>query len=78
MSVDILENRMVIDSEWEPLERRNSEQEEEKTDDCYLKYKGMTFDTEEEAFAYAVSECVYGDTRDEFKDALLEWFFSDG
>lgn len=76
----MFENRIVIDSEWEPLERQNSEPEEERTEDCYLRYKGKVFETESDAFKYALSECLCGSEEDkrDFKDMLLEWFFSNG
>lgn len=76
----MIENRMVIDSEWESLERQNSEPDEEKTEDCYLKYNGMTFDTEDDAFGYALMKCLAGSEQDrkDFKEMLLMWFFSNG
>lgn len=74
-----IENRMVVDSEWEALERYAEV-------DKALKQKGYhemgtnVFVPEDEAFAYALDRCLHGTELEqiEFRVLLVEWFYSGG
>ncbi len=69
-----IENRMVVDSEWP----------EYKTVEEVLSEKGYhnlltnDFVPEKDAFEHALWECMFGnlETQKEFKEMLVEWFFS--
>lgn len=71
-----IENRMVVDSEWE----FNAPQEVKEK----LNGKGFheigtgVFVPESEAYEYALEQCLHGSEEDikEFKEMLVEWYFS--
>ena len=73
-----IENRMVVDSEWE----FNALQEIREK----LRSKGFhevgtgNFVPESEAYEYALERCLNGTEEDikEFKEMLVDWFYSDG
>lgn len=72
-----IENRMVVDSEWETLERY-LEVEEVLEQKGYHEMGTNNFVPEEEAFEYALDRCLNGTEleRIEFKNLLVEWFYS--
>ena len=73
-----IENRMVVDSEWES----NAPQEIREK----LRSKGFhevgtgVFVPEAEAYEYALDRCLNGTEEEikEFKEMLVEWFYSGG
>lgn len=73
-----IENRMLIDSEWE----FNVQQEvKEKLNGKGFHEVGTgTFVPESEAYEYALERCLNGTEKDikEFKEMLVEWFYSGG
>lgn len=73
-----IENRMVVDSEWET----KSTQEIEKvlSSPGYHEMGTDTFVPESEAYEYALERCLHGTEEDikEFKSMLVEWFYSGG
>lgn len=72
----MLENRMVVDSEWDSIGCTQEEQEK-ITNPGYTDISG-TFVCEEDAFDYALERCLHGteDDQKEFRDMLIEWFYS--
>lgn len=70
-----VENRMVVDSEW-----TWKEQTVEKviSDKGYHEMGTNVFVPEEEAFEYAFDRCMNGSEEEqkEFKEMLVEWFYS--
>lgn len=77
-----IENRMVVDSEWE---NHYSENVKEKLDGSgYTEIGTGIFIAEEDAFNYAIEQCVKCVSRgfrdidwtDEFKEMIVEWFYS--
>lgn len=73
-----IENRMVVDSEWEfnaPKEVR-----QKLSEPGYHEYGTGVFVPESEAYNYALERCLNGTEEDvkEFKEMLVEWFYSGG
>lgn len=74
---EMIENRMVVDSQWEELERYSEV-------DIVLKQKGYhemgtnVFVPEDEAYSYALERCLNGTELEqlEFRNLLVEWFYS--
>ena len=76
-----IENRMLIDSEWEALEKDIPKEVREKLNrNGYHEIGTGNFVPEEEAYEYALELCLHGTERDtkEFKEMLVEWFYSGG
>lgn len=76
-----IENRMLIDSEWENLEKDIPQEVREKLNrNGYHEIGTGNFVPEEEAYEYALERCLHGTERDtkEFKEMLVEWFYSGG
>ena len=73
-----VENRMVVDSEWEFLESQKVETS--LTEKGYHNYKTNEFVTDDEAYEYALDNCLNGLETDkkEFREMLVEWYFSGG
>ena len=73
-----IENRMVVDSLWEELEKA-SEVEEVLKQKGYREMGTNAFVPEDEAFDYALDRCMHGSELDqiEFRQMLVEWFYSD-
>ena len=73
-----IENRMVVDSLWEELEKA-SEVEEVLKQKGYHEMGTNVFVSEDEAFDYALDRCLHGSELDqiEFRQMLVEWFYSD-
>lgn len=77
-----IENRMVIDSEWEW--NRLEEAEEKLNGSGYKEIGTDLFVPEEDAFNYALEQCleivpggICGFSwKQEFKEMLVEWFYS--
>lgn len=69
-----IENRMVVDSEW-PVENCIENVLKEKG---WHNFQTNEFVPEKEAYEYALDEALHGDaaTQKEFREMLVEWFFS--
>lgn len=70
----IVENRMVVDSEWEhtyPVEVVLNQP-------GYHEMGTNVFVPESEAYEYALERCLNGTKQDqkEFKEMLVDWFYS--
>lgn len=74
---EMIENRMVVDSQWEELERY-SEVEEVLNRKGYHEIGTNVFVPEKEAYAYALERCLNGTELEqlEFRSLLVEWFYS--
>lgn len=72
-----VENRVVRDSVWENLEKP-CEVKEKLNGPGYLEIGTGNFVPEENAFDYALERCLHGTEYDkrEFKEMLVEWFYS--
>lgn len=77
MILEMLENRMVVDAEWRPV-GISGEEQEETSNPGYTDFLTGTFVSEEAAFDYALEKCLRGteDDRREFREMLVEWFYS--
>ena len=74
-----IENRMVVDSEWEALEREVPQEVIEKLKESgYHEIGACNFVPESEAYEYALERCLNGteEEQKEFKEMLVEWFYS--
>ena len=74
-----IENKMVRDSAWESIEKYTKYEVHEE--DKITGWKSMVtgkFVPDSEAYDYALECCLSGSEEDqqEFRDMLLEWFFS--
>lgn len=69
-----IENRMVVESEW----CDQKEIEEVLKEPGYHSITGNIFVPESESYQYALERCLNGTEEDikEFKDMLVEWFYS--
>mgnify|MGYP007113732641 FL=1 len=72
-----IENHMVMDSLWESY---YPEQAEKLRESGYHKCGTEEFVPENEAYEYALDQCLNGSEEDqkEFKAMLVEWYFSGG
>lgn len=70
-----IENRMVVDSEWPQFPEDVKEILKEKG---YIELGTENFVPEAEAYEYALYRCLHGheEEQKEFKEMLVEWFFS--
>lgn len=70
-----IENRMVVDSEWERPEKTVKEV---LSTPGYHNIKSNEFVPEDEAYDYALEQCLNGAEEDvkEFRTMLVEWFYS--
>lgn len=76
---EMIENRMVVDSEWELLEKNIPEEVREKLKEPGYHQMGTSnFVPESEAYEYAIERCLHGSEEDikEFREMLVEWYFS--
>lgn len=73
-----IENRMVVDSQWEFLEREKIENI--LAEKGYHNYKTNEFVADDEAYEYVLDQCLNGSETDqkEFREMLVEWYFSGG
>ena len=73
-----IENRMVVDSEWEF--NAPEEVQQKLSEPGYHEYGTGVFVPESEAYNYALERCLNGTEEDvkEFKKMLVEWFYSGG
>lgn len=72
----MIENRMVVDSEWRWQEHKPVE--EVLNEKGYHEMGTNVFVPEDEAYEYALDRCLNGSEEDrkEFKQMLVEWFYS--
>lgn len=70
-----IENKMVVDSEWKHMETTAQEIVSEKG---FHKFGTNVFVPEKDAYEYALGCCINGteEEQKEFKEMLVEWFFS--
>lgn len=76
-----IQNRMVVDSEWEwdQTNLEGNEIKEKLKGPGYLEIETETFVPEEDAFEYAMEKISQDeDLKQEFKKMLVEWFYSGG
>ena len=71
----LVENRMVVDSEWRWKEDRKSV-EEVVLEKGYHQMGTNVFVPEDEAYEYALDRCLNGEDHKEFREMLVEWFYS--
>lgn len=74
-----IENRMVVDSEWESLDRNIPDSIQEKLrEPGYHEIGTGNFVPQSEAYNYALERCLNGTEEDqkEFIEMLVEWFYS--
>lgn len=73
-----IENRMVVDSEWERL--TPVEVDKVLSEAGYHEDGTNVFVPDSQAYEYALDRCLYGSEDDikEFKVMLVEWFYSGG
>lgn len=71
-----IENRIVVDSEW--LHTDPKEIQEVLKEKGYFELGTSNFVPESEAYEYALEHCLNGSEEEikEFKEMLVEWFFS--
>lgn len=73
-----IENRMVVDSEWEFVapQKVNVILQDKGYHEC----RTGNFVPETQAYEYALERCLYGTEEEtkEFKEMLIEWFYSGG
>ena len=74
----MVENRMVVDSEWAWLKHGEELTEEVVEEPGYHEMGTNVFIPEKDAFGYALAQCLNGSEEDqkEFKEMLVEWYFS--
>ena len=72
-----VENRMADDSQWWWQDEHNIEEERE-VEKGYLEMTTDEFVCEEDAYDYALEKCLNddGELKEEFKEVLVEWFYS--
>lgn len=69
-----VENRMVVESQWEHSE----EVDKAVSEKGYHEFGTNKFVPEDEAFDYALDRCMNGSESEqkEFKQMLVDWFYS--
>lgn len=69
-----IENSMVVDSEWTVVKCIEDVLQEKG----WHNFQTNEFVSEKEAYEYALDEVLHGDavTQKEFREMLVEWFFS--
>lgn len=72
-----IENRMVVDSQWEALEKSEPMVEPQEG---YHNDRESVFVQDKEAYEYALEQCLHGseDDQKEFKKMLVDWYYSGG
>lgn len=73
---EAIENRMVVDSEWKRF--KNNDMNKVMAEPGYHEMGTHVFVPQTEAFTYALERCLNGAEADrkEFKEMLVEWFYS--
>lgn len=72
-----LENKMLLDSLWENIEKSVSETDEKLNGSGWEERKTGIFVPEEDAFDYAMERISQDeDLKQELKEMVLDWFFS--
>lgn len=74
-----IENSMVVDSEWEVLERSvPGEVKEVLREPGYREMGTDNFVPESLAYQYALERCLNGTEKEkkEFREMMVEWFYS--
>lgn len=76
--IEQLENRMVVDSEWESLEKNTELSSEKLIEPGYREIGTRIFVPQSDAYYYALERCLNGaeDEQQEFKEMLVDWFYS--
>ena len=71
-----IENRMVVDSEW--VHKFHRELKVALMEKGYHELGTGVFVPIKDAYDYALEHCLYGSEQEqkEFKEMLVEWFFS--
>lgn len=78
MKHDRMDNPMTNDALWpKPIP---DEVREVLAESGYHEYNTNTFVPDSQAYEYALERCLYGSEDDikEFKEMLVEWFYSGG
>lgn len=75
---EMIENRMVVDSEWRFPGNVPEEVREKLKEPGYHQMGTGNFVPESEAYEYAIEQCLHGSEEDikEFKEMLVGWYFS--
>lgn len=75
---EMIENRMIVDSEWTYMV--TEEVKAKLLEPGYHEYGTNVFVPESEAYDFALERCLNGSEEDmkEFKEMLVEWFYSGG
>ncbi len=76
-----IENTMVIDWWWKQrlkgIEERASEETERKSKEFgYREIRTNIFVPESDAYEYALEQCLNGAEQREFREMLIEWYYS--
>ena len=73
-----IENRMLVDSQWESREKDLKPVEEVLREKGYHEFGTNVFVPKEDAYEYALDRCLNGSEEDrmEFKAMLVAWFYS--
>lgn len=74
---EIIENRMVVDSEWADLEKA-AKVKSVPVRKGYREFRTHNFVPEDEAYEYALDKCLNGTEEEQldFRIMLVEWFYS--
>lgn len=70
----VVENRMVVDSEWEVLET-TKDMENKLNGVGFREIRSGIFVPEENAYDYAIERIIHGSFEE--KREFIEWFYSD-
>ena len=72
-----IENRMLVESEWR-WQETEAEVEEVVSQKGYHQFGTNVFVPEDDAYEYALDRCMNGteEEQKEFKEMLVEWFYS--
>ena len=82
-----VENPMVVDWWWKDLEKpldddmtASDEEFDGEEAHGYQEIGTSTFIDEEDAFDYALEQCLHGEkeTQAEFREMLVDWFYGNG
>lgn len=76
---EMIENRMVVDSQWVHMESNKTEEVGKVlSEKGYHEMGTNVFVPEDEAYQYALERCLNGTEKEqkEFKEMLVEWFYS--
>ena len=73
-----VDNILVNDAYWRDFEKRNASVEKVLSQKGYHELGTNVFVPEDEAYEYAFDQCMNGseELQKEFKEMLVEWFYS--